>query len=57
LFGLTDPVTVGSKVSTLQWAAGGLILAAWEIHNVSNDAGDAVAATSGKQVASVSATF
>jgi hypothetical protein len=33
LFGLTDAVTLGSKVGTLQWAAGGLILAAWQIHS------------------------
>ena len=33
LFGLTDAVALGSKVGTLQWAAGGLILAAWQLRN------------------------
>lgn len=36
LFGLTDAVTLGSKVGTLQWAAGGLILAAWHLRNDSD---------------------
>jgi O-antigen ligase len=31
LFGLTDAVPLGSKVGTLQWAAAGLILAAWQL--------------------------
>lgn len=29
LFGLTDAVSLGSKVGTLQWIVGGLILASW----------------------------
>jgi O-antigen ligase len=33
LFGLTDAVTLGAKVGTLQWIAGGLILAAWHLRN------------------------
>jgi O-antigen ligase len=36
LFGLTDAVPLGSKVGTMQWAAGGLILAAWQLRAVSD---------------------
>jgi O-antigen ligase len=56
LFGLTDAVTLGSKVGTLQWAAGGLILAAWQIRDVPSGAGDEVAVASAKRVATVSTT-
>ena len=54
LFGLTDAVTLGSKVGTLQWAAGGLILAAWQIRYVSSDPGNDVPAASRTLAASVS---
>jgi putative inorganic carbon (HCO3(-)) transporter len=36
LFGLTDAVPLGSKVGTMQWAAGGLILAAWQLRTASD---------------------
>lgn len=43
LFGLADAVALGSKVGTLQWAAGGVILAAWHVRTIPTD-GDIVAA-------------
>jgi O-Antigen ligase len=52
LFGLTDAVPLGAKVGTLQWIAGGLILAAWQIRFDRSDAGDDVDADSSKPVTS-----
>jgi O-antigen ligase len=48
LFGLADAVTLGAKVGTLQWIAGGLILAAWSIRVDQNDPADDVNADSRK---------
>jgi putative inorganic carbon (HCO3(-)) transporter len=42
LFGLSDAVPLGSKIGTLQWMAGGLILAAWQVQLKLTDSRDAV---------------
>ena len=46
LFGLSDAVPIGCKVGTLQWMAGGLILAAWRMQSVSAPQGVGDYATS-----------
>ena len=42
LFGLTDAVPIGAKIGTLQWFAGGLILAAWQNRFAPSDTADAI---------------
>jgi O-antigen ligase len=53
LFGLTDAVPLGAKIGTLQWIAGGLILASWHVRLAPSDADDDTAADSRKSIPSV----